>query len=170
MADLTNETLKITNITLVEKESKTGNKWKEYSVEVVDQEKGTYYTLPIKKAPKTLEDGTIEDGGFTKAYLFYKERFNDWNQMFAEGTIKTIKVALSTKVSDWVFEEKTGTSTYKTIRFMEELSEVDQAMAAKQVEGQPTPDTTLTNAESEATEQPVAPVDEEVNVEEIPFN
>ena len=129
---LVGEMIEITGVELVEK-GKAPNTWKEYAVKVKDYVKGTHYSIPIKKAT----------GEFTKAYEYFKENKSKWEEAFVEDNTIKVKVGVSVKTRDWTHEGNTGTSTYKTIRFMEELSDVDEALIEK---------------------------DEVVNVEEIPFD
>lgn len=120
---LVNEMLEITGVELVEK-GKAPNTWKEYSVKVKDYVKGEKYSIPIKKA----------DGSPTKAYEFYKENKGKWEEMFVEDNTVKVKVGVSCKEVEWEFKGTTGKTNYKTIRFMEELSEVDEALLAKKEE------------------------------------
>jgi len=120
---LINEMLEITSVELVDK-GKEPNTWKEYAVKVKNYVKGEKYSIPIKKA----------DGTATKAYEFYKENKAKWEEAFVEDNTIKVKVGISVKKNDWTYEGDTGTTTYKTIRFMEELSEVDEALLAKEDE------------------------------------
>ena len=125
MAEFKNEPLKlealeITGLELVEKEGKNGNKWKEYKVKVKDYTKGVSYSFPVKK----------KDDTFTKVYELYKEKKSDWEELFEEDN--TVKVKVGVSEFKWEFDGKSGTK--KTIRFMEELSEVDEALLAKKEE------------------------------------
>ena len=129
---LKNELIEITNIELVDK-GKAPNTWKEYDVKIKDYVKGTKYSLPLKKA----------NGETTKAYEFYKTKLVEWSEIFANENSVKMNVAISEKSNDWTYEGKTGTTIYKTIRFMEEPSEADELLASK--------------------------TDKEINTEEIPF-
>lgn len=115
---LKNETIEITGVELVTK-GKEPNTWKEYDVRIKNYVKGTKYCLPIKKKDQTE----------TKAYQFFMANFAEWNQKFASDETVMVSVAISEKVNNWEFEGNTGTTTYKTIRFMEEPSDVDQEIA-----------------------------------------
>jgi len=117
---LKNELIEITNIELVDK-GKAPNTWKEYDVKIKDYVKGTKYSLPLKKA----------NGETTKAYEFYKTKLVEWSEIFADGNSVLMNVAISEKSNDWTYEGKTGTTIYKTIRFMEEPSEADELLASK---------------------------------------
>ncbi len=90
------EALKITGFELVDKEGKTGNKWKEYRVKIKDYTKGVSYSFPVKKA----------DGTFTKVYELYKEMKNDWEEKFVEDNTVNVKVGISEWA--WEFDGKTG--------------------------------------------------------------
>lgn len=111
MADLQNEVIKITNVELKEKKRKDGTTWKEFEVKTLNQPKGVYYTLPIKKA----------DGSFTKVYESYKAVKSDWEDIFIGGASVTMEVAVDVKESAWKTKDgKDMVSIYKTIRMMRE--------------------------------------------------
>lgn len=112
MADLKNEVLRITNVELKEKKRKDGTTWKEFEVKTLNQPKGVYYTLPIKKA----------DGSFTKVYEAYKAVKGEWEDIFIGGASVTMEVAVDEKKSAWKTKDgKDMVSTYKTIRMMREV-------------------------------------------------
>jgi len=112
---LKNETIEITGVELVTK-GKEPNTWKEYAVQIKNYVKGEKYSIPIKKV----------DGSETKAYQFFMKNFAEWNQKFASDESVVVSVAVSEKVNEWEYEGTKGVTTYKTIRFMEEPSDVDQ--------------------------------------------
>lgn len=126
MADLKNEVIRITNVELREKKRRDGTAWKEFEVKILNQPKGVYYTLPIKKA----------DGSFTKVYEGYKSVKSQWEDMFISGMSVLQEVAVDEKKSDWKTKDgKPMTSTYKTIRMMRE------------VDGTPEEETDISNIE-----------------------
>ena len=115
MAELKNEVIKITNVELKEKKRKDGTTWKEFEVKTLNQPKGVYYTLPIKKA----------DGSFTKVYEAYKAVKSNWEDIFIGGASVTMEVAVDVKTapskSNRTDENgKPYVNTYKTIRMMRE--------------------------------------------------
>ena len=121
---LENEEVRVTNIKLVEKSRADGTTWKEYSVSILDQVRGTFYTLPIKKA----------DGNYTKAYEVFKDNKSAWEEKFIEGEVVSLRIAYSEKSVKWDRNGKTGISTYRTIRFLESMEMSDEPVVKKVVE------------------------------------
>lgn len=147
MEDLVIELIKIKAINLVEKESKNGNKWKEYEVLVDDYEKGVHYSIPLKK----------KDGSDTAASKTYEAKMSEWQKEFREDNSVEVGVAVSIKENNWSRDGKSGTSYYKTIRFFKdpietrnELSKLDSSNSAPEKDRNSDP--------------------EEIDVEDIPFN
>ena len=112
MDNLVIELIKINSIELVDK-GKPPNIWKEYAVKVENYEKGTHYSIPLKK--KDRED--------TAAYKTFKAKRTEWEEKFISNETVEIGVACSIKTKDWTHEGNTGTSTYKTIKFFKDADE-----------------------------------------------
>lgn len=121
--ELQRENIRITNVELKEIKKKDGTSFKQFDVKTLNQPKGIYYTLPIKK----------RDGTFTKVYEFYKSVKGTWEDVFISGDSVYMEVLVDVRESDWEKNGKTGTSTYKTIRMMQpadgtpetDISEID---------------------------------------------
>ena len=133
---LQNDVIQITGIDLVD-QGKEGNTWKAYRVKVNNWKKGEQYSIPLKTAKGTS----------TVAYEYYRERMSRWSELFAENKVVKVKIGYSQKINNWEHKGKTGTSIYKTIRFLEEVGEDYR-------EAEPTPP---------------EPTEDELDVDSMPF-
>ena len=107
MSDLTEKQITVSGMEIVDK-GKEPNTWKEISVKVEPYEKGTHYSIPIKK----------RDGGFTKAYETYKTNRATWEEAFIESKLVSLNIGYDEKSVDWEKDGKKGTSIYRSIRFI----------------------------------------------------
>ena len=107
MSELVEKQITVSGMEIVEK-GKKPNTWKEISVKVEPYEKGTHYSIPIKK----------KDGTSTVAYEFYKTNRAVWEESFIENKLVPLVVGYDEKSMDWEKDGKVGTSIYRSIRYV----------------------------------------------------
>ena len=148
--ELQNKILQITSIALVERGNES-NKWKELEVKIKNWEKGSNYSIPLKK----------KSGEETVAYQMYKANRDEWEGKFIDDKTVELDASYSEKVNNWEFEGQKGQTTYRTIRFLKPV----EGLGLDAVNNMAEP-----KVESDLIRETPAPVEDEIDVDSLPFN